>query len=83
MNNNLIELVKDLASDMAINDLPYDYRVRRITEYTENIVKLLATPAVSVAKRKLCPTCGSDSLITLSGITYCMYDCCDGVEEHN
>ena len=47
MNNDLIELVKELASDMAINDLPYDYRVRRITEYTEDVVKLLATPAVS------------------------------------
>lgn len=38
---------------------------------------------VSVAKRKLCPTCGSDSLITLSDITYCMNDCCDGVKGHN
>lgn len=38
---------------------------------------------VSVAKRKLCPTCGSDSLITLSDIIYCMNDCCDGVKGHN
>ena len=38
---------------------------------------------VSVAKRKLCPTCGSDSLITLSDITYCMNDCCDGVKGYN
>ena len=35
------------------------------------------------AIRPLCPTCGSDSLITLSGITYCMNDCCDGVKGHN
>jgi hypothetical protein len=40
-------------------------------------------PAVSVAKRALCPTCGYDTLITLSGITYCMNDCCDGVKGHN
>lgn len=38
---------------------------------------------VSVVKRKLCPTCGCDSLITLNNITYCMNDCCDGVKWHN
>ena len=43
----------------------------------------LAIPDVSVAKRKLCPTCGCDSLITLSDITYCMNDCCDGIKGHN
>ena len=33
--------------------------------------------------KQQCPTCGSDSLITLSDITYCMNDCCDGVKGHN
>ena len=49
----------------------------------EAVRKALRINDVSVAKRKLCPTCGSDSLITLSDITYCMNDCCDGVKGHN
>lgn len=49
----------------------------------EELKQALRVHDVSVAKRKLCPTCGSDSLITLSDITYCMNDCCDGVKGHN
>ena len=33
--------------------------------------------------RPLCPSCGNDTLITLSGITHCMVDGCSGVKGHN
>lgn len=61
----------------------YNKRIRAEAITVDTSDGQLTIPDVSVAKRKLCPTCGSDSLITLSDITYCMNDCCDGVKGHN
>ena len=61
----------------------YNKRIRAEAIDVDTSERQLTIPDVSVAKRKLCPTCGSDSLITLSDITYCMNDCCDGVKGHN
>ena len=61
----------------------FEYKPQKLANSANTSEGQLTIPDVSVAKRKLCPTCGSDSLITLSDITYCMNDCCDGVKGHN
>jgi hypothetical protein len=65
------------------NQLYIPFAVDAPKAYLRHKTEQLTIPDVSVAKRKLCPTCGSDSLITLSDVTYCMNDCCDGVKGHN
>lgn len=71
----------------ANNEVMQMYRsqMKNVLDFINQLkqVKNCFIPDVSVAKRKLCPTCGNDSLITLSDITYCMNDCCDGVKGHN
>ena len=66
MNKEVENLIDELASQMAVNDLMYDARVRYITAYTKKLAKLFAIPSVrlsfcAVAKEdledKLCDYC--------------------------
>lgn len=47
------------AMPQTIGETDRQFNDHNYTEFLERwIVKLLATPAVSVAKRKVCPKCG-------------------------
>lgn len=80
-------LLDEYSKGNANNEVMQMYRsqMKNVLDFINQLkqVKNCFIPDVNVAKRKLCPTCGNDSLITLSDITYCMNDCCDGVKGHN
>lgn len=78
-------MLQDLNVERYVENAikPLKKEIAKLKLQIEELNKALRIHDVSVAKRKLCPTCGSDSLITLSDIAYCMNDCCDGVKGHN
>lgn len=68
------DLIDELASKMATNDLMYDARVRYITKFADSLEKLFAMPIVkkaegdsvcSCTKRQWCKACYESKMRTV------------------